>query len=74
MFFSLTLNASREKEYKNKSSDFPSCFGIIQVQNICIKSSRQIHLIEVMIIIIIIIIIVIIIIIIMTKLHFVEND
>ena len=32
-FFSLTLYASREKEYKKKSSDFPSCCGLIQVQN-----------------------------------------
>ena len=33
VFFSLTLYASREKAYKNKSSDFPSCCGLIQVQN-----------------------------------------
>ena len=33
VFFSLTLYTSGEKECKNKSTDFPSCFGLIQVQN-----------------------------------------
>ena len=33
VFFSLTLFASGEKECKNKLTDFPSCCGLIQVQN-----------------------------------------